>query len=528
MTRMSAMMSGQSVLVCGESPELFNQPHRGCAIGTAMPTQQQRLDHTMPVHRASDTRPWHVPGLVLCLLCFASYAFFYQGGGWNQNSRFDLTRAIVERHSFAIDAYADNTGDISARAGHLYCDKAPGQSLLAVPVYALIMRGVAQPDAAQLNGAAYVITLVTCALPGALAVWLLFALLMDFGTRVPWALACASGYGLATMAWPYSTLLMGHQLVAALLLAAFALLARDGQRALSAVFCAGLCLGLACLVEYQALLGVLALGVLALRHGLRAVLALMLGALPPLLLLAFYHWQAFGAPWTLAYEYSTMPFRHQGFFMGLGIPDAAVLHATTLGPYRGLFYSSPWLLLAVPGLVVWLRGARAGAALSAAALVVLYFWMNASLVDWQGGWTYGPRFLVPTLPFLALLAGGVGAMPWHSRFVARLMGMVLALALTLSYGATLVATAVNPQTPLGIAQPYADYLLPLWRADRVSLVTQGIEMKWPGVGVAPSSWNLGQRAGLTGRMSLAPLVAVQLLAGGWLCMAASRRSRHPA
>jgi hypothetical protein len=455
--------------------------------------------------QSSFSAPRHGVGLVLGLLCLLSYAWFYQGGGWNQNSRFDLTRAIVEQHSFAIDAYAANTGDIAARDGHLYCDKAPGQSLLAAPVYALFMWGTEQPTTAQLNQAAYVITLATAAVPGALAVWLVFVLLLSWGAREAWALACALGYGLATMAWPYSTMLFGHQLVAALLLSAFALLLRDDLRARSTVVCAGLLLGLACLVEYQALLGAFAIGALALRWGWRGALTLTVGALPPMLLLAFYHWQAFGAPWMLAYEYSTMPFRHQGFFMGLGIPDFSVLREITVGPYRGMFYSAPWLLLAVPGCLVWLRSARRLAALSAAAVVLLYFWMNASLVDWQGGWTYGPRFLVPSLPFLALLVGGLGV--W--RGPRRVLGWLLAALLLLSYGATLVATAVNPQTPLGIAQPFADYLIPQWRADRIGFVSQGISMKWPTQDAAPAAWNLGQQLGLSGRMSLVPLLVLQ-------------------
>ena len=37
----------------------------------------------------------------LALLTFATYAYFQSGGGWNQNSQFDLTRAIVERRSFS-------------------------------------------------------------------------------------------------------------------------------------------------------------------------------------------------------------------------------------------------------------------------------------------------------------------------------------------------------------------------------------------------------------------------------------------
>ena len=151
-----------------------------------------------------------------------------------------------------------NTGDVSARAGHIYCDKAPGQSLLAAPVYALFMHGEREPDAARLNDAAYVITLASVALPGALAVWVLHTLLLAFGARAAWAVAVALGYGLATMAWPYSTMLFGHQLVAALLLFAFALLQRDDARAMTRVACAGLCLGLACMVEYQAVLGALA------------------------------------------------------------------------------------------------------------------------------------------------------------------------------------------------------------------------------------------------------------------------------
>src|SRR5437764_258172 len=54
----------------------------------------------------------------LFVLTFVSYAYFFGGGGWNQNANFDLTRALVERHTFAIDAYAHNTGDVSGYRDH--------------------------------------------------------------------------------------------------------------------------------------------------------------------------------------------------------------------------------------------------------------------------------------------------------------------------------------------------------------------------------------------------------------------------
>src|SRR4029078_8754745 len=74
----------------------------------------------------------------LFALVFGTYAYFYQAGGWNQNSRFDLTRAVVEQGTLSIDAFQENTGDKALRDGHWYTDKAPGLSLLAVPAYALV------------------------------------------------------------------------------------------------------------------------------------------------------------------------------------------------------------------------------------------------------------------------------------------------------------------------------------------------------------------------------------------------------
>src|SRR5919202_6154659 len=75
--------------------------------------------------------------LLVGLLLLGSYAYFYQGGGWNQNSRLDLSRALVERGTLQIDAYADNTGDKAVFDGHAYSDKAPGQALAAVPPLAI-------------------------------------------------------------------------------------------------------------------------------------------------------------------------------------------------------------------------------------------------------------------------------------------------------------------------------------------------------------------------------------------------------
>ena len=73
----------------------------------------------------------------LFALLFASNAYFYQAGGWNQNSRFDLVRAITNEHTLNIDPFHLSTGDKAFFNGHYYSDKAPGLALAAVPVVAI-------------------------------------------------------------------------------------------------------------------------------------------------------------------------------------------------------------------------------------------------------------------------------------------------------------------------------------------------------------------------------------------------------
>src|SRR5215831_10048339 len=114
---------------------------------------------------------WKLASL-LGLASFLSFIYFYEGGGWNQNSRFDLLRAIIERHTLQIGAYHENTGDKAHFRGHYYSDKAPGQVFLALP-FALVARPAMQvmgidPQSARGEYVlSYVVTVCTAALPTA-------------------------------------------------------------------------------------------------------------------------------------------------------------------------------------------------------------------------------------------------------------------------------------------------------------------------------------------------------------------------
>jgi hypothetical protein len=505
------------------------------------------------------------PEAALCALVLCAYGYFYQAGGWNQNTRFDLTRAIVEQGTSSIERYHHNTGDKALRDGVHYSDKAPGLSWLAVPAYAVawqLHRGDEPPSRRFLDRAAYASTLWAVALPSALAVVLLYLMMGALGAGRAAAVAVALAYALATLAWPYSTLLYGHQLAGALLLSGFALLvlahrghpcplaAGEGRavwkgRALLAG--AGVLLGYAVVVEYTAALAVLPICVYAawFVRPLSRLGWLVAGGAVCAVALAAYHALVFGGPFTFPYDFSTQDHRGQGWFMGLGMPAGDALGGILISPYRGLLYSAPWLALAVPGLVVMLRrpALRAEGAVCA-AVIPLFLWMNASLVDWQGGWAMGARYLIPSLPFWALCAGALAiafpppllrlgshsapatppvalseaAQPRSRRALwASRAGWAIALALT-AYSALLMlaGTAVKPEVPTHIARPFSGWLLPRFYDGSLAVSTQSIDMIGHPQAGPTYAFNLGQVLGLDGLTSLLPLLVAVAAAATWL------------
>jgi hypothetical protein len=442
------------------------------------------------------------PQHALFALVLGAYAYFYQAGGWNQNSRLDLTRAIVEKGTSRIDGYVKNTGDESKKDGHHYCDKAPGMSWMAVPAYAAVHRAL------PLAWTAWLAILLSVALPSAFACVLLAGLLRAWGVRDGPAYATAAAWALATLAWPYGTLFYGHQTVAALLLIGFALLAIPHARGETPtplrMVIVGAILGWAVVVEYPAALACLAIGGYAVRaFGWRRAAWIAVGVVPPAIALATYHWMVFGSPTATPYKFSTGHNRDKGFFMGIGLPIPKALWHILFSEYRGLFYSAPWLGFAVPGAVrLWRRG-RAAEVLVCAAIALLIVWLNASLVDWEGGWAMGARYLVPCLPFLVLLAGGL--------LVGRVHVALTVVALVLvaySTFAMLVGTSVRPEVDKRVRAPFATVLYPKFFRGELAINTQSIDAIGPAKGPHPrrAAWNLGEKLGLSGIASLIPLV----------------------
>jgi hypothetical protein len=477
------------------------------------------------------------PAVPLFILCLAAYAWFYQAGAWNQNVRFDLVRSLAEQGTSVIDDYYRNTGDLScvgregrcldpdpAAGRHAYCDKAPGASWLALPIYAFlwVADDRAPRDAGFLVVASYFCTVFAVGVPTALSAVMLSWMLRTLGVGKNVGIGFGLAYGLATMVFPYATVLFGHSLAASLAIGGFSPLARlrHAPRGTSTPWllaAAGTSLGAAVAVEYPcALIGaVLFLYAAGFVRPLRRLGWLVLGGAGPVLALAAYHWTVFGGPMTLPYAFSTQPDRGQGLFMGIGAVDLDALWSILFSSYRGLFFSQPWLLLAAPGLAMMARrpALRAEAAVCG-AVVVLFVWMNAALVDWPSGYGFGPRYLIPAIPFLVVPAAVAFAVPIRRPALALSFRLGVTGLVGWSALLMLVATSVTIDVPNSIERPFGEYLLPQFLAGELSVNEQGIDGDDDR---GRQAWNLGRRLfGLDGLTSLAPLGGLFLTGGLWI------------
>jgi hypothetical protein len=466
--------------------------------------------------------PWpsYLAVFLLALVCYVY--FLPRWADWNQNSRFDLVVGLVDDHTFEIDKYVANTGDYALYEGHYYSDKAPGMALLGVPAYSVFRHLVAPAFMPRLdhitntNGAldstldpngtgikpeklAFFLgmaftNLIVGALPAAgLAVlffWMVGRLSGD--RREQWVATIM--YALATPAFPYANSLVGHQTSAVLLFAAFAVLFSVRQTILSCrwLLLAGFLLGFALITEYPTVLIAVLLGLYALvglRDRVGVGVRLTLGAVPPLLALIAHDMAAFGTPLPVGYFHSALWVDvHQIGFVSLTYPHVNALVGLTFGVYRGLFFLSPYLLMAVVGFgVLWRRGWRAEVLVLALAPLV-YLLFNSSSAMWDGGFGVGPRYLIASLPFLAIGAGAGLVTAWRTAAARPVLIVIMAWSFFAVWTETISGQVLPDYSP----NPLFDFSLP-------KLVAGDIAR------------NVGMLTGLAGWASLLPLATALAL-----------------
>ena len=428
--------------------------------------------------------PAHRDGRVqigLFVVLFVTYAYFHQGGGWNQNIRFDQVRSIVESADFAVHDYwcyevVENGGgsrslrrapewvegrtflnsrDFAIYENRVFPNKPPGTTLMALPAYWLI-RNIeswigADPDrwwSLTLN--LYLITVLSVGAVGSLggvAFYRTSRALFPSVARTHHLVATLFVF-LGTLLLPYSTLLFDHVPTAALLLLAFALLFNGPHHEVSTsalnlrLLLAGLLCGGAVITNYAAIgaVGCMTIYVVARVRPRSRFGAFLLGGVPLGVFLAVYHASCFGSVFATSYTYQNKDFVEGGghLFGVFGLPDPVAALSLIFSPRSGLLLTSPVLALSLVGFVLMWRWKQRRVELVLLLALFCYYWlMNAAFNKPHGGSAYGPRYLVPVIPFVALPL----ALVFHRLpRIATVVGIV-------SVALVLYVTSINVQLP---------------------------------------------------------------------------------
>ncbi|RME01284.1 MAG: hypothetical protein D6812_08355, partial [Deltaproteobacteria bacterium] len=375
--------------------------------------------------------------LVLSILAL----FLHELPGSNVYSRLDLVYAIGETGRLSIDPYHGNTIDKSYHEGHYYSDKAFGASFLGVLPYLLLealSAGFDPPEAFFRWG----VTFLTISLPSA---WLILLLLRSFSPESPplegcgrlFAFLVALGYAFGTPAFPFATLFFGHQLAGIFLFFSFLVLwRRRGHWGWATVFAAGLLSGAALLTEYPTglLIGWIGLYLLWERRSIRLLGLFSVAAiLLPIVLVGWYNAFCFGDPLTFGYRTHAFAYFQEEMshgFMGITYPRLSALLTILFSPSRGLFFLSPFLLLLFPALLrLWRQERSLAVMIGGMGATALLF--NAAYYQPGGGYSFGPRHIVPLLPFLVVpivRAGAGWGRGWRMMVTCALLAWSIAAA----------------------------------------------------------------------------------------------------
>lgn len=404
--------------------------------------------------------------IYIFLLAFIVYGYFITGfHSANESSALALIKAIVEDHSLAINNFKDLASvDVSLYNGNYYSDKPPGRAIFGIPVY-ILDKFFGFTSEQQVYFSMEIITVMI----SALSVVLIYRFAIFLKIHKNTALILAIIYGFATISWAFSRTFFAHPYSAFFnLLALYTLLLALKKNERKYLIYSGISMGISFLMEYTNFFVIIVFGAYYLyRNRLKNIpniFILGISFLAVVSILLVYDYSIFGNPLitTESYQLSygnivqTQLFKTSELRNGLN----GLLFSNT----GGLFYFSPILLLSVFGLFQWIREDINNKKIEYRylSLILLLSFVSVLLFyaakeGWRGGNSFGPRYLLPVIPFLLIPLGK--AVQQNSK--NKLFWIVFSIFFVYSIFVALLG-GVNDPTPAEIFQdPIYDHNLPI-------------------------------------------------------------------
>jgi hypothetical protein len=360
-----------------------------------------------------------------------------------------VTAGILRRDDFSVPppGEAPTLGMLRAPDGKFYSQTGLGPSLVAAPLFGL-GEAFSKLAPARFNGFWTRFGVVTFLNPlvSAMTAMLLFCFCRWLNYNRAASVLTALAFGFATINWWFTKTAFTEPLAALTLLLSFAGLYRFSRaRSYAWLAVSGLMFGLALLARFQLLVTLPLFGVYLLlslwddvkeRNYRRAVGPLLLWCAPivaTLLLIGWYNQVRFGSPLESGYSpYAAL----------LGLPRPEWIYGLVASPGKGMFWYSPPLIASLAG--AWWFGKkfpREFFLIATFALSQVLFY--GGYVFWHGDSGWGPRFLLPTIPFLMLLFAETVS---HARarwlaYVTLVLGVIVQLPSVVVNTSTVVLLA---------------------------------------------------------------------------------------
>ncbi len=340
--------------------------------------------------------------LVVGLFLLSVYLLTYSGQFHSSDGQamFAVTESIVRRGDYDINQllWMGQQQGAYGLDGELYCHKGIATSLLSLP---LAWLGLVVPFWGMVQTTLLFNAVIT-ALTGALV----YLYVNRLGYSASTSLILSLVFGLATLAWPYAKYFFSEPLASLGLLATvyFLLRYRDSRQTSDTLW-AGTSLGLAVATRFANIITLPLFGLLLVAYigtrdkgqGIRD------GPLPPILVFALP--LAFTALLLGSYNYARYGnVLETGYLpqQTFSTPWLEGISGLLVSPGRGLFLYAPVLLVSLLAIPAFFKRHRLEAALIllvGASYVLLY----GRWFFWHAGYSWGPRFLVPIVPFAVIL-----------------------------------------------------------------------------------------------------------------------------
>lgn len=419
-------------------------------------------------------------------------------------SRYALTKSIVDNGTllFNTELAKFASPDVVGVNGKYTTLFTPGVSFAAVPFYYL----------GNLFGLPQLGAFLSTTFFALLNIFLVYKVSRKF--FVNRALSMISGliFGFATSATAYSNSLTQHHLSVTLLL--LAVLNAAGKRNFLNNLLFGLIAGAAAIVDIPNLFMIVPVGLYILAQNFSvsrineklslkmklSVVALLLGVIPMFAAFGWYNYQTTGSYTKLAQSigrtdiFATDEIKeiNKANIAKSGSSPSAVPFETRaqlngfyillISDERGIFYYSPIIIFGLIGLLIAVKNkVKENLAIVIISVAMVNVVLYSMFGDPWGGWSFGPRYLIPTL---ALLSTGIGyalSRSIKNPFVVLLFTITLIYSVFVSALGTTTTNLIPPKVEalnLAVTVPYTyEYNIQLAQAEKAGTLIYNLFLR---------------------------------------------------